>query len=106
MGRFQDSPAINFEDYRYFLKDSQFLVLENIDLVKLEEVSWMICGSRYEKRAKKVLDHPEVYKMWRIFNFFAEPGEFPVVLDPQVTWYKAQMVFLVLLVFNNEDEGK
>lgn len=84
METFQDSPAISFDDYRHFLRNEQFLVLENMDLVKLEEVSWMICGSRYEKRNKKVLDHTEIYKMWRIFNFFAEPGLFPAILDPQV----------------------
>ena len=45
----------------------------------------MICGSRYDNRAKQVLGQGEVYKMWRIFNFFAEPGNYPVVLDPQVS---------------------
>eukprot|EP00057_Strongylocentrotus_purpuratus_P004292 XP_003728414.1 PREDICTED: switch-associated protein 70 [Strongylocentrotus purpuratus] len=94
METFQDSPAISFDDYRHFLRNKEFLVLEDMDLVKLEEVSWMICGSRYEKRTKKVLDHTEIYKMWRIFNFFAEPGVFPAILDPQ----EANIMFEKLVV--------
>ncbi|XP_072164506.1 uncharacterized protein [Diadema setosum] len=79
--KFDSVSRVDFDSYLKFLQDIQFLVMENMDLAKLEEVSWMICGSRYESRPKAVLGQDEVYKMWRIFNFFAEPGKFPVILD-------------------------
>ncbi|XP_041456945.1 switch-associated protein 70-like [Lytechinus variegatus] len=93
MELFEDHQSIGFNDYREFLRKEKFLVLENMDLVKLEEVSWMICGRCYGQRDKNVLDNRDVYKLWRIFNFFAEPV-FPVVLDPQ----EAAIMFEKLVV--------
>ena len=87
----------------FFLQECD-LANSNASLDKVDEVCWMLCSKPYLKQENLLVSNippNEVYKLWRIFNFLAEPdsdGEVlcPVVMDIEELALLVQRLCIIL----------
>ncbi|XP_022085639.1 switch-associated protein 70-like [Acanthaster planci] len=79
--RCESALAVCFSNYLDFLEEQGFLNNDKVDLDKLEETLWVLCLKDYQKRDPQMVANPELKKLWRLFNFLAEPDSFPVAID-------------------------
>ena len=92
---YRSSSELSFRDYLYYVKVELFALLNeadrqnaNVDLNKVDEICWLVCAKKYLVRPLKLLGDDSVFKLWRIFNLYAESdvgGEllYPVVVESE-----------------------
>ena len=102
LAEFTESNTISFADYKSFFQRELITrftnvdeVNANVDLNKVDQVCWYVCGMTYAHRDDPILVDEDLYKLWRIFNFLAERDEtgcirVPVLMDHEEVAFTLQ----------------